>query len=62
MDFFIVANIKSRQHLVYIISISWILHKEAFITTEPDAFRGVPLSGIGPAKAFRCGRMLVRRI
>ncbi|MBW2329897.1 MAG: type I-E CRISPR-associated protein Cas6/Cse3/CasE [Deltaproteobacteria bacterium] len=30
--------------------------------TEPDAFKGVLQFGIGPAKAFGCGLMLVRRV
>jgi len=30
--------------------------------TDPDAFRATLIRGIGPAKAFGCGLMLVRRI
>jgi CRISPR system Cascade subunit CasE len=30
--------------------------------TDPDAFRETLIRGIGPAKAFGCGLMLVKRV
>ncbi|MCI0421919.1 MAG: type I-E CRISPR-associated protein Cas6/Cse3/CasE [Acidobacteria bacterium] len=44
------------------IELSTLDFEGVLLVTEPDRFLRALLSGIGPAKAFGCGLMLVRRI